>query len=51
MHDATMAAVTRNDYLQILNNTIVCGIPGGGSSATAAFTCAANGSAQKGQAP
>lgn len=43
VHDATMSSIARNDYLQILNNLIVCGIPGGGSSPTPAFTCAANG--------
>ena len=39
MHDATMSSSTRNDYLQILNNLIVCGIPGGGSTPTPAFSC------------
>ncbi|HVX23234.1 MAG TPA: MCE family protein [Acidimicrobiales bacterium] len=44
LHDATMSTVARQDYLQVLNNLIVCGIPDGGSDTTAAFTCARNGS-------
>ncbi|MGH9109265.1 MAG: MCE family protein [Acidimicrobiales bacterium] len=47
-HDATMSSVTRNDFLQILNNLIVCGIPGGGSSPTPAFTCNGAGSGGSG---
>jgi len=44
LHDATMSSVARNDYLQILENIIVCGIPGGGSSTAPAFTCHGAGS-------
>lgn len=40
VHDATMSGIARNDYLQILNNLIVCGIPGGGGTGTTpAFSC------------
>ena len=42
-HDATMSSVVRNNFLQILNNLIVCGIPDGGSGSTAATTCAKQG--------
>ena len=42
-HDAAMSAMVRSDYLQILNNLIICGIPNGGSSPTPAFTCADHG--------
>lgn len=44
LHDATMSGVTRNDYLQVLENLVVCGIPGGGSNASPAFTCGTSGS-------
>lgn len=43
-HDAVLSAVARNDYLQVLENIIVCGIPGGGSSTAPAFTCHGAGS-------
>lgn len=39
-HDATMSESVRHNFLQIMNNLIVCGLPGGGSGATAATTCA-----------
>lgn len=42
-HDATMSSVVRHNFLQILNNLIVCGIPDGGSGSTAATTCAKQG--------
>lgn len=42
-HDEAMTAVVRNNFLQILNNLIVCGIPNGGSGSTAANTCAKSG--------
>lgn len=42
-HDATMSQSTRNDFLQILNNLIVCGIPEGGSGSTAATSCSGAG--------
>jgi phospholipid/cholesterol/gamma-HCH transport system substrate-binding protein len=45
LHDATTQSATRNDYIQVLENIIVCGIPGGGSTTAApAFTCAGHGS-------
>jgi hypothetical protein len=43
LHDATLSSAVRDDYLQIVNNLIICGVPGGGSSTAPAFTCAANG--------
>lgn len=43
-HDATMSESVRNDFLQILNNLIVCGIPGGGSGSTAGTSCSGKGS-------
>ncbi len=39
-HDATMSLAVRHNFLQILNNMIVCGIPNGGAGTTAATTCA-----------
>jgi phospholipid/cholesterol/gamma-HCH transport system substrate-binding protein len=43
MHDAALSASARNDYLQILENIIVCGIPAGGSNPSPAFTCTPKG--------
>lgn len=40
LHDANMSAAVRYDYLQILNNLIICGVPDGGSNTQPAFTCA-----------
>lgn len=42
-HDATMTESVRNDFLQILNNLIVCGVPGGGAGSTPANSCAKSG--------
>lgn len=42
-HDEAMTEVVRGNFLQILNNMIVCGIPNGGSGSTAANTCAKSG--------
>jgi len=42
-HDATMSESVRHNFLQILNNLIVCGLPGGGAGQTAATTCAKRG--------
>lgn len=42
-HDATMTESVRNNFLQILNNLIVCGVPGGGSQSTPANSCAKGG--------
>lgn len=42
-HDASMSESVRDNFLQILNNLIVCGIPGGGAGHTAATTCAKQG--------
>lgn len=39
LHDATISSAVRNDYVQVLENIIVCGIPDGGSSPAPAFTC------------
>ncbi len=40
-NNTSLASTTVNGYLQILNNLVVCGIPGGGSSPSdAATTCA-----------
>lgn len=42
-HDAAMTASVRNNFLQILNNLIVCGVPDGGAGSTAATTCGTGG--------
>lgn len=42
-HDAAMTASVRNNFLQILNNLIVCGVPDGGAGSTAATTCGSGG--------
>ncbi|MGH8989006.1 MAG: MCE family protein [Acidimicrobiales bacterium] len=39
-HDATMSESVRHEFLQIMNNVIVCGLPDGGSGSTAVTTCA-----------
>jgi phospholipid/cholesterol/gamma-HCH transport system substrate-binding protein len=39
VHDATVSSVARNDFIQVLENIIVCGIPGGGASSAPAFSC------------
>lgn len=44
VHNKVLASAARNDYLQVFENIIVCGIPGGGSNATPAFTCTPTGS-------
>jgi hypothetical protein len=38
-----MTESVRNNFLQILNNLIVCGIPGGGSQSTPANSCTKGG--------
>ncbi|MHB1582650.1 MAG: MCE family protein [Acidimicrobiales bacterium] len=43
MHNATLNSVAVHDYLQVLQNIIVCGIPGGGESSAPAFTCSKGG--------
>lgn len=42
-HDATMSESVRDNFLQILNNLIVCGIPDGGAGQTAGTSCAKQG--------
>jgi len=42
-HDAVLSEAARNDYLQVFENIIVCGIPGGGSNPAPAFTCTPHG--------
>jgi phospholipid/cholesterol/gamma-HCH transport system substrate-binding protein len=42
-HDATMTESVRHNFLQIMNNLIVCGVPNGGAGTTAASTCGGNG--------
>lgn len=39
-HDATMSSSVRHDFLDILNNLVVCGVPGGGGTQTPATSCA-----------
>ena len=39
-HDATMSLAVRHNFLQILNNMVLCGLPNGGAGSTAATTCA-----------
>ena len=48
-HNAALAGVTVNNYAQILEDIIVCGLPGGGSSTNADSTCAANSTAGGGK--
>lgn len=38
-HDATLHDLTVGDFAQVVNDLIVCGLPGGGSSPQAASTC------------
>lgn len=40
----SLASATVNNYAQVLEDIIVCGLPGGGSGDTPDSTCAANGS-------
>lgn len=42
-HNLATASATVNDYLQIVDDLIVCGIPGGGEGPDATDTCAPNG--------
>lgn len=45
LHNQVVSSAVRQDYAQVLNNVIVCGIPGGGEESTApAFTCQPKGS-------
>ena len=44
-HNAALAGVTVNNYAQILEDIIVCGLPVGGAGTTADSTCAANSTA------
>jgi phospholipid/cholesterol/gamma-HCH transport system substrate-binding protein len=39
LHNATLSEAARNNFLQVFENIIVCGIPGGGESSAPAFTC------------
>ncbi|HLW45123.1 MAG TPA: MlaD family protein [Acidimicrobiales bacterium] len=39
-HDATMSASVRHNFLQIMNNLVVCGLPGGGGTQTPSTSCA-----------
>lgn len=39
VHNAALNSVAVDDYLQVLQNIIVCGIPDGGSNSAPAFTC------------
>lgn len=44
-HNSTLSSSVRQKFVQVLENIIVCGIPGGGEQSTApAFTCQPNGS-------
>ncbi len=38
--DSALPQAVRNDYVQLYENIIVCGIPGMGEDSSAAFTCA-----------
>lgn len=42
-HDATLHDVTVGDYAQVVNDLIVCGLPGGGESSQASQTCSPGG--------
>ena len=42
-HNATLASLTVNNYAQILEDIIVCGIPVGGSGSTPDSTCSPSG--------
>lgn len=46
-HDAVLNDVTRGDFGQIVNDLIVCGLPGGGETSQATQTCAARGGSGK----
>lgn len=39
-HDATMSESVRHNFLQIMNNLVVCGLPGGGGTQTPGTSCA-----------
>jgi phospholipid/cholesterol/gamma-HCH transport system substrate-binding protein len=39
-HDATMSESVRHNFLQIMNNLVVCGLPNGGGTQTASTSCA-----------
>jgi phospholipid/cholesterol/gamma-HCH transport system substrate-binding protein len=42
-HDKVLHNVVVNNFVQIVNDLIVCGLPGGGSSSQAASTCSPGG--------
>jgi phospholipid/cholesterol/gamma-HCH transport system substrate-binding protein len=44
LHNENVPDAVRNDYVQLLENLIVCGVPGLGENSTPAFTCEPNGS-------
>jgi phospholipid/cholesterol/gamma-HCH transport system substrate-binding protein len=46
-HDAVLAGVTQGGFAQVVNDLIVCGLPGGGESSQASQTCAASGGSKK----
>lgn len=46
-HDAVLNDVTRGNFGQIVNDLIVCGLPGGGETSQATQTCAARGGSGK----
>lgn len=39
-HDATMSSSVRHNFLQIMNNLVVCGLPDGGGTQTPGTSCA-----------
>ena len=43
VHNTSVPSAVRNDFVQIFENLIVCGIPGGGENPSPAFTCATHG--------
>lgn len=42
-HNATLSSSVRQKFVQVLENIIVCGVPGAGQSSAPAFTCQPNG--------
>jgi phospholipid/cholesterol/gamma-HCH transport system substrate-binding protein len=46
-HDATTHELTVGDFAQVVNDLIVCGLPGGGESSQASQTCSPSGGAGK----
>jgi phospholipid/cholesterol/gamma-HCH transport system substrate-binding protein len=42
LHNSALPSSVRNGYVNLYENIIVCGIPGGGADNTPAFTCAKN---------